>query len=547
MPEDITEGVSSKDLDLVKDVLITITKTVKTFNVYPKDNPIYQRFATALSEKFNTYFETHDDLILDIDRNSLLYEENEVFHSEELTDNIALLLYADGIRQISFHKGMTFDEIVDFIDVLRLAPRESLHDDITTLLWDKNIKHLEYIVAEETVDEELAGEEAVSEDVEEVTTIYGASYSELTIKPVFLELKTEPLTDEELSSIKTEVIGLSEKSLLSSATNLFLAMLTVEKDMEEFSRLTEGIGKVMDMRLKDNDLKGVLEILQKLKKVAGVSSMPEQKEIIDNIISKAGNIENLRRLFGESLPAEDITSYLMLLKKSSLPNMIEILGELQDRKHRKLLCSILIELGKQDIGAFSAGITDKRWYLVRNIVMILGMIKEPAALKLIEKALKHPEPRVRREALRALECIGSEEIKKLLFLALKDEDSAVRTGALRAMRRIGGADLFHLLKGSVSREELKKKSFTEKKELLEALASLGGQEAFPLLLELFKKKGLIEKDDTTEIRACAAYALGIIRSPEAISLLQKETSAKKSLLRDACLRAIKEAKIGGAT
>ena len=103
--EGIELKVNEKELGLVKDILRTITKTIKTFNVYPRDNPIYQKFATELFEKFSTFFESNDELAIDVEQYSLFYKENEVFQSEERTDNIALLLFADGIRQINFYKG----------------------------------------------------------------------------------------------------------------------------------------------------------------------------------------------------------------------------------------------------------------------------------------------------------------------------------------------------------------------------------------------------------------------------------------------------------
>ena len=75
--------------------LRNITKTVKTFNVYSKDNPIYQKFATELSEKFNAFFESSDELKIDIEQYSLLYKESEVYRSEEKT----IILYASFLRR----------------------------------------------------------------------------------------------------------------------------------------------------------------------------------------------------------------------------------------------------------------------------------------------------------------------------------------------------------------------------------------------------------------------------------------------------------------
>ena len=545
--EGIELKVTEKDLGLIRDILRTITKTVKAFNVYPKDNPIYQKFVTELFEKFSTFFESNDELAIDVEQYSLFYKENEVFHSEERTDNIALLLFADGIRQVNFYKGITFDEITGFIDILRFAQKSATSDDddIVTLLWEKNIKNMGYTAAEDTVDDDLTVEESLLQegiDMEGIaeTTTSSTPYSEPDIKTFSHEFKTEPLTDGELETIKNELFGIEEKSLLSSAVRLFFELLKYEKDMEAFPEIVHNIGKILDIRIQKKDIHGALEILEGLKNISTVYDTSEQSEIINTVISKAGNLENLRILFRASPDTAEIRQYLLYLGKHLIPNMIQMLGELEDRKQRRLLCEILAEMGKQDIDVFSVTMNDNQWYLVRNIVMILGMTKDPAALKYLEQGLRHPELRVRREAVKAIVGIQSEETKKLFLMALKDDDLTVRITALKALKRFKDPALFQALRGNISREELKKKSFEEKKEMLETLAVLGGESAFLLLSDLFRKKGLIEKPEITEIRASAAYGLGFIGTPQALSLLEKETRSRKGILRDACIKALRE-------
>jgi HEAT repeat protein len=128
---------------------------------------------------------------------------------------------------------------------------------------------------------------------------------------------------------------------------------------------------------------------------------------------------------------------------------------------------------------------------------------------------------------------------------LNDEDSVIRIRALKALRRLKDPALFSTLREKASVEELKKRSFEEKREILETLAVLGGREAFPVLSDLFRKKSLLEKDEIIEIRACAAYGLGLINMPEATALIEKETGSRKDILREACIRALKESKKSG--
>jgi HEAT repeat protein len=541
----VPAGADEKEIERVKDILRTLAITIKTFNLYPKDNPVYQKMATEFFEKFSAFFEFRDELAVDVEQHSLLYKGNNVFQSEESADNIALLLFVDGIRGISFYRGITFEEVTDFIDILRFASRETNDDDdIVTLFWEKNIKNMGYTTVEDALDDSLAVEESLlaegidQKNVEE-TSVSGAFHSETAIRPVTIEHVTERLTDNELNTIKNEFTVLEDKSLLSSTVELFLEILSYENNTEVFPEIVLNLGKIIDLMMKDKDIKGATGILTFLRKNL-LTSDPKQSEITENIICKAGSPGNLRILFGESAESEAISQYLLLLGKDSIPGMIQILGELQEMKQRKLLCEILAEFGKENIGAFSEALGDERWYLVRNIAMILGMTKEPAAVKYLESILGHPNMKVRREVVKALEGIKSEDTKNLFLIAVKDEDLTIRIRALKALRRFKDPALFRVLKENASVEELKKKTFEEKKELLEALAELGGADAFPVLADLFRKKGLLEKDEITEIRAGAAYGLALVNTPEALSLIERETGSRKDILREACIKALRE-------
>ncbi len=550
MEEEGISEVSEEELGIVKDIFRTITKTVKTFSVYPRDNPIYQKFTSEVFEKFRAFFESSEELSVAVEQYSLLYKTKEVFHSDEKTDNIAMLLYADGLRQIDFYKGISADEIIDFVDILRLAPKSETddEDDIVTLLWEKNIRNMGYTAVDDTVDDDLAVEESLQMEASDDSNVEniseGAASSDSTLSSFFHEDGERSSGGGEPDFLKEELQGLQESSLLDSAVDLFFDLFSTEVDSDAFPETMHNIGRILDMRMQKKEVKAAIRILEGLREISLVYRSPEQIEIISRVFLKAASPENLMALLDFST-IDDIRSYLLLLERNALSPMVAVLGDLQDRKKRRILCDILAETGRQDIPVLSEALTDERWYLVRNIAMILGMTKEPAAVPHLQKVLKHPDLRVRRETVRALDSIHTEEAKKLLLAGISDSDLTVRISCLKSLRRFRDPALFQFFKKSASREELRKKPFAEKKETLETLAVLGGEEALPVLSDLFRKERLIEKDDITELRASAAYGLGLIGTQEALSLLEKEAGSRKSILREACLKAIRASRQDG--
>jgi HEAT repeat protein len=194
---------------------------------------------------------------------------------------------------------------------------------------------------------------------------------------------------------------------------------------------------------------------------------------------------------------------------------------------RRLICNVLVVLGKQDLDAVGKGLNDRRWFVVRNTAMIIGAIKDPFGVKYLAEAVRHSEARVRREVIKSLVMINSQETKLPLMTALNDADPSVKIAALRALRRLGAGDAFGQIKSIILTEDFKRRPFDEKKEFLEALADIGQAEAFPVLARFFLQKSLFMKAEAKELREAAAHGLALVRTEEAVALLQKESDAGK--------------------
>ncbi len=74
----------------------------------------------------------------------------------------------------------------------------------------------------------------------------------------------------------------------------------------------------------------------------------------------------------------------------------------------------------------------------------------------------------------------------------------------------------------------------------EAYGSLAGASGIPLLEKMLLPKGLLAKREDAETRACAAMALGKIRSPQARAILERAAQDKEALVRNAVSRALRE-------
>jgi len=74
----------------------------------------------------------------------------------------------------------------------------------------------------------------------------------------------------------------------------------------------------------------------------------------------------------------------------------------------------------------------------------------------------------------------------------------------------------------------------------EAYGSIAGSSGLKPLTGLLLPRGLLRMKETAETRACAAIALGKIRSAEAREVLQRAADDKDLVVRNAVSRALRE-------
>jgi HEAT repeat protein len=87
---------------------------------------------------------------------------------------------------------------------------------------------------------------------------------------------------------------------------------------------------------------------------------------------------------------------------------------------------------------------------------------------------------------------------------------------------------------------VKEMDLTEKMAFFEAYGSIAGAAGLKPMSALLLPRGLLRMKEASETRACAAIALGKIRSPEAREILQRAADDKDLVVRNAVSRALRE-------
>ena len=93
----------------------------------------------------------------------------------------------------------------------------------------------------------------------------------------------------------------------------------------------------------------------------------------------------------------EFIAFAKTLGDSSVDWLCHLLSESDQRRTRRLLAEAVAQMCRDNPERLAPWLADRRWYVVRNMVHILGWIGGPAIVPLLQATLRHPEPRVRQE------------------------------------------------------------------------------------------------------------------------------------------------------
>lgn len=545
----------SEDIKAVKEILHNLIKAKKTLRMYPQNNPIYVKTLEESYAKFRNFLDYKDELTLKIKQNSILYDSEQIYYNPEKEDNIALFFFKDGLREVTFKKGLLQEELEEFLKIIAMDfDREVVEDDIVTLLWEKDFENIQYIVDEAVLidtDEEDYETKAVNEVRERVSDTDGLmkAYMEGFKEEDVREISIMPLTDKDLQLLVKELERDASDKIEKLVVILF-EILYQSEDKRDLEDTLMFLKDTIKFSMRHGDIYMVLNVMRRAKDVLDSPSLTEDmKKCMRMLLMYAGS-EEVISLLGELLDSgtemeeKVFNGFIEFLDKNAIPPLMKILGELKTIHARKNVIEALVFLGRRDIQMLARGLDDHRWYVVRNIIYILRRIGDKKATEYLLKTIRHGDIRVRKEVIKAIGELGGREVLQTLKECLDDADAQVRTASVRAIGSIGSEAAKKIVLEKISDKGFKERDFEEKKEFYEVLSRWKDAEVFDFLIKVLKKRSFFGRARNYENRACAAFCLGLIGNKDALPMLYKHKNSNNKLLREFSYTAIKRIEYG---
>lgn len=230
--------------------------------------------------------------------------------------------------------------------------------------------------------------------------------------------------------------------------------------------------------------------------------------------------------------APELIDYIAEVGVAYTDPLIERLANEPQRALRRVWMTCLERLGTDANQPIIDALQDERWYLIRNLLIVLGQHPESTSLKAVHQFIDYPHPRVRQEAMRLLFRMNPATANRQLHKELNSGDP----DNLQAAAQV--ADLsqdpavlaqLHQLLG----EELTSEIDLEIKiQLLNCLARIGNETSLTVLQRLLGKKRLLLS--RRQKRFQQEIILSLVRFPRRLAepfLQQLATGGQRSQAR----------------
>jgi Ca2+-binding EF-hand superfamily protein len=571
-----THDLDALELEEVKRLVQLLNNTLKSLLLYPANNPLPKEFKRKLHLGLTEFLDEHDELKVDIEASRLLYEGVVVYEEGAKEEGLVHLLHQDGVRELAFVKGLEAFEIDDFLEVMELCLKSrDLEEDLVTMLWEKDLNNVKYLVVDDLLDVDVPaaedvpdnwdfdklyqseagffdqGPETRGDEVEDQLSRYQQKYTRELLR------KLKEFSPDEVESIQKLLDMENQTRSLDEFLDVLTEVLVAEKDPEEFNRMMEAMARVSDALVTVTDFSSSANVIRRLESLAnemGESSRQTdpssqgKAEIIARVIDQAGAEERISRISQilnekEGLDLNLVQRYLLSLSRNSITPMIHMLRDIKEFNIRRMVCEVLAKKAEGNPELLREGLSDRLWYVVRNVVSVIGLIGSEEGVRLLKPVARHRDLRVRKEIVSSLLKIPGRQAGELMVGFLTDEDKRVRLLASRGLARRREEKAIPVLLEILKDDGFRESSPDEKKSMLESFAVIAREQAIPVLTRTITKRSLLKRDKHNETRVFAIGALGLIQAPPAEESLRQLSKKRNKVIRRACEAALRRKEI----
>jgi hypothetical protein len=562
MTTSVTANTEQGELDetsfpiaYVTDVLKAFVKAVRAHQLYLPNNPMHARSVDAVKEAFAALWEKTDELELNVVETQLTWEDRVVLDEHERTaDNVAWVFYKDGFRELKIMKGFEEEELAAVFEILnKVRKATDDDDDLLTMMWEREFAYFQYRYVDLTA-EAGPGVESM-ERAEQKEKILSPAQAEAGLESTNSSIaKLDDfdstlyfLDDREVEYLQAEIKREFSSDLRPAVIASLLDVFETHRDPTVREEICGLLDYFLLILLSTAQYRNAAYLLREAGVTAGrapeiLDSQKQRLTQLGELMSDPKPLGQLLQALEDSplrAPQMELDELFGILQPRALESILGWIGRSSNPQLKALLEAAATRLAAAHTTELIRLIGSDDEAVVLEAIRRASALKSAAAVPALGKMLTVGEPEMRVAAVGALTEIGSPGAMQMLERALIDEDRDVRIVAVRAIGARNARAALPRVEAAIKGKDLRESNLTEKMAFFEAFGALCGDGGVTLLDGLLNAKGFMGKRDDSEMRACAAMALGKIGSAKATEALNRAAGEKDVIVRNAVSRAIR--------
>jgi len=513
----------SKLVKRVEDIVVLFHKVLKSFRLYPINNPVFKNFAEDFKNRLDELHTIIPVLPLRITKNSFNFNKIPIESSGSDGEELVYILFNDGIRELYFQDGISYDEILKFFRILaKVTVYQSDDYDIATLFWDSDFDHISYVTEEELIEVESFFEKdfELSYDLKAKSVLDGDMPkldSEEYVESLTIDVKKMAVVTTVIKNEFTKKVGqydeniiitdfiklvssqilkgtdpLAKRELINTASELWkkLFFFGAVKDGVRFLKAILAIGTKLKVREPDalNEIRrGLLDL--------------SKEEFIESIFS-----------VGKTISEEDFPWFaelISMIPKGKLEIVLTMITDLDSRALR-LICLKQLATKNKDPELIVPLLKHNNWYIIRNTLYLMKFARSPEMLPYLRPVINHPMEQIRIEALDVLASYSPDEALPALEKAVFSPDKHIRILVLQKILEMNSMKAKVTLDRILRPSNLKNRDTNEVEEYIDLILGSGKEHYFDLVANFLLS-------DDRELRRIAIKHLVKLQSLDFIS------------------------------
>jgi HEAT repeats len=553
----------------IEELLRTLVKGLRAFQMYLPNNPVYQRAIQNVRASFQPIWAGGlDRIVLQIVETDIIWEEQVVYHQPTKGDSLAWFLFKDGMRVLTLFPGVEEEEIIRFLEIVQRARTLAADagDDLLTLLWEQEFTLVQYHFTEFVGDSGvpgLSGEGSYSQAAPsdpntaqaQAQETRGKVQEDAPKKPAVVDLDDFDSTlywleEGEIRAIAQAVEREYAQDLRANVLNIVFDILEQRHEVWARNDVLSTMETYLPHLLNAGDFRSVALILRETRLLVRRPELftKDDRERLDAFtgrLSDPGVLQQILQSVTESQTPpseEDLGELFRELRPTGLETVLVWLPKVPIASPvHKLLASAADRLAENSPQEVLRLLRLPGSEALFSVITLCGRLKLQAAVPGLADTLGHSQAPIRLAGAQALDAVGTPGALQALERALDDADRDVRIAGVQALGKRGYKGALRRIEPVVQGKLAREIDLTERMRFFEAYAMIAGPGSLESLAAMLSPGGLFRRKETPEVRACAALAIGRLKTPEARELLQKYREDKELVVRNAVSRALREA------